>query len=288
MSSTAVGNSIRALRVRRQLSLRSLAAAIGVSPATLSAYERGTTGLTVARIEAIAAALGTSAARLVAGSGDAEPAATPGVAVAWRRFDGHALEPVVAAGVATFMEHGYHGATIRQIAGHAGLSVPGVYHHIASKQELLLTVLDDLMTDMLDRLESARAEGTHPVERLAFAVESLALTHAHRRDNALIGSTEMRSLLPENRVRVVAQRNRVQHLIEEEIAAALEAGELPPPPAGTDAATYVKSAGRAIATMCQSIPRWFHADGPLTAEQVASDYRRFALRLLGVAPSHLD
>lgn len=283
MSRTSVGRAIRTLRERRHISLRTLATAIEVSPATLSAYERGTTGLTIERIETIAAALGTSAARLVAGSDEPEPPADPDAAVAWRVFDGDTTDPIVAAGIATFMEHGYHGATIRQIASRAGLSVPGVYHHIASKQELLLTILDDLMTDMIDRLESARAEGSSPLERLSFAVESLALTHAHRRDCALVGATEMRSLLPENRIRVVAERNRVEYLIEHEIAATLAAGQLPPPPPGSDTTAYVKSAGRAIATMCQAIPRWFRSDGPLTAEQVAADYRSFALRLLGAS-----
>ena len=62
----ATGQAIRDLRSTRGISLRELARRVGVSPATLSAIETGGTGLSVDRLQAIAAALGTSAAALLA------------------------------------------------------------------------------------------------------------------------------------------------------------------------------------------------------------------------------
>lgn len=42
-----------------------------------------------------------------------------------------------------FVEHGYGGTSIRTIAKRAGMSLPALYYHYASKQELLVAILDD-------------------------------------------------------------------------------------------------------------------------------------------------
>jgi tetracycline repressor-like protein len=39
----------------------------------------------------------------------------------------------------------------------------------------------------------------------------------------------------------------------------------------------------AILEMCVSIARWFRDDGPVSAEQVASEYSQFAARIVGAA-----
>ncbi|MFR9806096.1 TetR/AcrR family transcriptional regulator, partial [Pseudonocardia sp. RS010] len=50
---------------------------------------------------------------------------------------------------------GYHGTTVRSIAAKAGLSVPGLYHHYPSKQEILATLLRMSNEDVMAR---SRAE----------------------------------------------------------------------------------------------------------------------------------
>nr|WP_166659190.1 hypothetical protein [Labedaea rhizosphaerae] len=49
---------------------------------------------------------------------------------------------------------------------------------------------------------------------------------------------------------------------------------------GTFTTPHAQDAGRAIATMCTSLAQWFHADGPRSPEQVATEYARFALAML--------
>lgn len=286
----ATGQAIRDLRSTRGISLRELARRVGVSPATLSAIETGGTGLSVDRLQAIAAALGTSAAALLAAreaavaSGAAPDSASaprdgsrPGPRAAWRHYPPLDIDPVMGAAIAGFVETGYHGATMRSLAQRAGMSVPGVYHHYRSKQDLLVAVLDLTMADLLERTRAARDEGRTPIERIALIVESLALFHMHRRELAFIGASEMRSLEPANRRRIAALRNDVQHLLDDEIAQAVAEGSL------TTANPRVGA--RAIATMCTSLPQWFNADGPVGAEEIAADYAEFALGLLGHRPA---
>ncbi|MCW2748159.1 MAG: TetR family transcriptional regulator, partial [Nocardioidaceae bacterium] len=60
-----LGQRVRKLRQRKKQSLRSFAAEIGVSAATMSAIENGHTGVNVDRLELIASELGVSPGALL-------------------------------------------------------------------------------------------------------------------------------------------------------------------------------------------------------------------------------
>ena len=161
---------------------------------------------------------------------------------------------------------------MRSVATRAGMSVPGVYHHYRDKQDLLVRLLNLTMDELHWRVRAARDEGTTTTERIGLIVESLALFHTHRRELAFIGASEMRSLTPPNRARIAQSRNEIQYLLDDEIVAAVNDGQL-----GT---AHAHNAGRAIATMCTSLPQWFRIGGPSSPEQIAAEYAQFALDLL--------
>jgi AcrR family transcriptional regulator len=199
---------------------------------------------------------------------------SPTEAIAWREYAPLELAPPLAAALDMFVEFGYHGATVRNIAQRAGLSVPGVYHHWPSKQHMLVGLLDISMNDLLRRSASARSEGNDAVERLSRLVECLALYHTHRKELASIGASEMRGLEPANRAHIVALRVQQQRMFDEEI---LDGCRL-----RLFATQRPREASRAIVTMCTSLPQWFSSSGPSSPEAVASDYVGFALSLVGV------
>jgi AcrR family transcriptional regulator/DNA-binding XRE family transcriptional regulator len=285
-----VGGHIRAARRRRGWSVRRLAAEIGVSVGTVSAIENGRTGLTVARLTAIADALGTDPRVLLADREDhASPAAEPPPAAPaapaadappaaqdWRSFAPLADDRVLRAAIDAFVETGYHGSTMRTIAQRAGLSVPGVYHHYPSKQALLVRIFDLTMDELDWRLTAARDSQSGPLARLAALVEALALFHTLRSDLAFIGASEMRSVEGPHRRRIAARRSAVQRLLDAEIAAAAAAGlARTEQPAET---------GRAIATMCTSLPQWFRPGGRVSPRAIARAYAELALRMVGAEP----
>jgi AcrR family transcriptional regulator len=278
----AVGHAVRLSRLAAGMSLRELARRIKVSAATVHAIETGKTDLAVSRLRDIATVLHTTPERLLTtdASIDVEPAAprrrptvAPPVGIEdWRMFGPLRIDPVLAAAITVFVRTGYHGATMRSIARRAGMSVPGVYHHYRGKQMLLVTTLDLSMDDLTWRVLAAGAEGRDGISRVRLMVEALALFHTHRWELAFIGASEMRSLEPADRRRIADLRNHVQHLLDEAIDQAIAEGSL-----GTPSPRH---AGRAIATMCTSLPQWFHLGGPTSPEQIAAEYARFALGLL--------
>ncbi len=272
--------AVRAARIAAGLSLRELARRIGVSPATLSAVENGRTGLSVERLNAVAAALGLTAAQLLGGTpapardGAAPPAAADVVDGSgdWRAFGPLGADPVLIAAIASFVDIGYHGTTVRALADRAGTSVPGLYHRYRDKQDLLVRILDLTMDELHWRVPAARAEGADPVHRVRLIVEALALFHTHRRELGFIGASEMRSLLPADRARIARSRREIQRYLDEEI----ESGRAD----GYFDVDDPQAAGRAIATMCTGIAQWFAERGPYTPEQIARQYADFAIALL--------
>ncbi len=272
-----VGAQVRLARSAKGLSLRALARMIDVSPATLSQIENAHTGLTVVRLSRIADVLGLSVTEIL----DIAPTAAPEVPAPpprpappadWRHYAPIEFDPVLQAALEEFLAVGYHGATVRGIAARCGLSVSGIYHYYASKQQMLVTILDLTMTDLLARARSAQAEGGDPVERFRLLVENLALFHTHRRELGAVGASEMRSLDPGNRAAIAEQRTLQQRMVDHEVEDAVRLGRF-----GAD---HSHEAARAVVTMCTALPTWWRPDGPLSPEQVAGQYVGIALDMM--------
>nr|WP_245866288.1 TetR/AcrR family transcriptional regulator [Rhodococcus kyotonensis] len=191
-------------------------------------------------------------------------------------YEGSSLSTPLAAALAAFVEQGYHGTSVREIAGRAGLSVPGLYHHYPSKQALLVGLMNAAMAELLERSRQADAEaGSLPAARFDAVVESLLLFHMYRSDQAFIGSTEIRSLEPENRERYVHLRDEQQRMLDGIVLAGIESGDFD--------ADHPADASRAVTTMCVGVAGWYRADGPQSAVELTQVYLTIARRIVGAA-----
>lgn len=281
-----LGATVRELRQRRGLSVRQLAARLGVSIGTLSAIENGRVGTSSERVVDLADVLGVRADRLLAGIADpiqdtrwastVDPVVLAGDE-GWRHYEPLTLDPALRGALASFLEFGYHGSTMRGVAERAGLSVAGLYHHYAGKQQLLVALLERTMVELQQRTTAALAGSSQPWIRFARLVECQALFHSHRRELGFIGATEMRSLATPARERIAEVRREEQARIDTETIAACRAGVF--------RTTRPREAARAVVTMCTAIPQWYRRGGPSTPEELAGWYVDFALDLVRCEPS---
>lgn len=293
-----LGSHMRIVRAQRGLSLRELAGRLDVSPATLSQVENGKTRLSVTRLSEIAEVLDTPVAELLSttpvseeqhpvtgrtvegksrlrhttSQTSAATASTIPHAQHWREYPALDFDPVLESALQAFLETGYHGATVRDIARRCSLSVPGIYHHYPSKQELLRKILELTMTDLLTRARAAQQQGDEPVERVCLLVENLALFHTHRQDLAFVGASEMRSLQPNNYRQIANMRQDQQHMVDQEVEAAAAQGKVK--------VQRPREASRAIVTMCTALAQWFRHNGTQPPEDIAEQYVQYALNLL--------
>ncbi|MFW0794292.1 TetR/AcrR family transcriptional regulator [Gordonia sp. CPCC 205515] len=207
-------------------------------------------------------------------SGAGETEVRPDTPGQWRDYGAAELPVPLAAALAAFAEQGYHGTSVREIAARANLSVPGLYHHYPSKQSLLQGLLERTMTDLLHRSERAIIEaGDKPVDQFDAVVESLLRFHMYRREQAFVGSTEIRSLDDGYRQTYIGHRDRQQQMVDEIVFAGVEAGDF--------TTRYPKDASRAVATMCVGVSTWFKLDGELGADELISRNLQLARALVG-------
>jgi AcrR family transcriptional regulator len=220
---------------------------------------------------------------VVGGAGadaDTKNAGEPG-RFAWRTYtDEPDLTASLQAALEEFVTYGYHGTTVRSIAERAGLSVPGLYYHHRSKQELLATLLRDSNHDLMWRARAALASAADsPTARLIALVENFALYMAHRRTLAEL-TREIHSLDQPYRAAHIALRDELENMfrVELENGCATREFDTPDP----------REAVRAIFGMLRTIADWYRPGGPKDAETVAGEYTGFALRIAGASTAPIS
>jgi AcrR family transcriptional regulator len=173
-------------------------------------------------------------------------------------------ETIVAAAARIFAERGYAAVGMRDVAEAVGVRGASLYHHFASKEEILyaicLTVTEEPNALNLPLLD---APGT-PAQRLAALVRG-HLHHLHRRRTEhVVGLHELAALTPAHRSVVDEHRRYYQRRVREVIAAGVAAGELTVPDP--------RLAALAVCDVLNGLSNWFHADGALSLDEVAEAY----------------
>jgi len=178
---------------------------------------------------------------------------------------------------ALFYERGYHGTTMREIAGGAGMKAASLYNHYPGKQQLFHRIVADT-TRALGEEARVRLAGCHdPEGRLRALIDCHVRFHIDNRLAARVSEDQLGALEPTNRAHVVGLRDDYERLFKEILAAGrAEAGWRVPDVA-------VVSSG--IATMCTQVATWFRESGRLTAGDVARIFADLALSGLSPPPA---
>ena len=196
----------------------------------------------------------------------------------WRTYSRDSLSPILEGALSCFVEQGYHGTPIRVIAGRAGLSVPGLYHHYTSKQALLVAIVSHAMTELWERSNAALDEaGDDVASRFDVLVECLVLFHAHRRELAFIAASEIRGLVGQAGTDHIAARDRQQRLMDAVVDQGVAQGVFATP--------LPLEVSRAVITMCTGVAQWYRQGGPLPPAELARDYCVIARMAVGCVAS---
>jgi len=92
-------------------------------------------------------------------------------------------DEVLATAAELFVERGYHGTSIRDIADAAGVRPASLYSHFASKEQILVELVDRYLDALLPRLAEAAAEPGDGATRLTGLIEvTTEVSAAHRRE----------------------------------------------------------------------------------------------------------
>ena len=195
--------------------------------------------------------------------------------MAVRSGEGETLRVIEAEGLKLFFLQGYHGTSVREIAAASGIALATMFHHFRTKEDILATVLAREHQKTITSLEAARDGAEGPLAQWTAVIHSFALSHMERQMETFVADTETRSLSETNAPRVQEQRRQLQQLFDDLITRGAETGVFH--------VDRPRDASRAIVTMVVAIARWYKPDGTMAPEQVADQYVRFSLRILGAS-----
>ena len=190
-----------------------------------------------------------------------------------RQYIGHMARPrlaerrpydrdrVVDVAVHVFMQRGYDGTTMADIAAALGIHKTSIYHYVSGKEQLL----DDALTRALDSLhgmlsEPGADEGS-PVERLRYVVRRTVEIMVDRLPEVTV-LLRVRGNTPTER-RALSRRRDFDHAVQRMVGDAIAAGEL-----RDDVDTALVT--RLIFGMSNSVIEWYQPRGALSAGDIAT------------------
>lgn len=182
-------------------------------------------------------------------------------------------EDVVRAAGRLFAERGYHGTSMRDLGKELGLLGSSLYSHVASKQDLLVEVVEEGARLFEASAEQAlRTEGTAS-DRL----DALIAGHVDVVvDNIEVARTflnEARMLDAEHRSRILNARDHYEEVFRSVVREGAADGSF-------DAGVDVKTASIFVLSILNAIERWYRPHGELDRDALVaqlSDFARAAL-----------
>jgi AcrR family transcriptional regulator len=119
---------------------------------------------------------------------------------------------IIQAAAQIFRHKGYHGTSMQDIADSVQLQKASLYHHVSSKQEILLSILDKALEGLIEDLEQIVVSQLPADQKLRKAIQSYIERMMKDADLAAVLLLEYRSLEPEQRHNHVTRRDRYESL----------------------------------------------------------------------------
>jgi len=171
-----------------------------------------------------------------------------------------------------FHANGYAATSVRDIARALDIQGASLYAHVASKEDVLWSIVDGAATAFEAKADEAESETAtaDPVERLAALVEAHADVVTADPERASVFVTEWRHLSGDRRAAIARRRDAY----EARFRAVIEDGTA----VGAFRATDTALAATFILTALNGIATWYRPDGRLSSDRIADHYVDLALR----------
>lgn len=189
------------------------------------------------------------------------------------------LREICRVAARVFYEKGYDGASMQDIAQAVHLTKAGLYHHVNSKERLLFEIMNYGM-DILDEtvLEAVKSIAD-PRERLRQTIVGHIDLIVRGRDLEItVILHENRSLKGELKKKIDARKKAYIRHLEDLIAEVQER-------AGGKPLISPREAAFALLGIINWLYQWYHIEGPVKEEELATDYVDFFFRGLLGAPA---
>lgn len=184
--------------------------------------------------------------------------------------NGNRREDLLQVCARLFREKGFDGTSIRDISQAADMHSGSPFYHFKSKQEMLLAVMEQGLTEGLRHLEAVAALSLAPAEKFRKLVRvHLETICGDGHDFIPVMLYDWRSLTPANRRRVIALKDRYDALWQKVIDALQAEGLMQ----GDAQLSRLFTFG-----VLNWTARWYHGGGRRSLDEIAEEAAAFLLR----------
>lgn len=185
--------------------------------------------------------------------------------------EGERYRAILETAARLICERGFDGTSMQEVAAACRMTKAGLYHHIQSKEQLLVAIMSYGM-DMFEQQVLAQVKDVaDPVERLRACMRRnvLLVTRDLSKEVTII-LHEHATLHGEAREYIDSRKKRYVRFLEDTIAEAQRAGRMRP--------VDPTVAAFSLLGMVLWIYKWYRPDGRLSDEQIADGMEELLLR----------
>ena len=171
---------------------------------------------------------------------------------------------ILEAAALIISQKGFHATSMQDIAQAVNLQKASLYHHISSKQEILVELLDQALDMLIEQIQAVLEQSLPADRKLRMAMRVYLESMLDRPDLAAVLLLEHRSLEPVYRDRHIPRRDRFERLWRKLIESGL----------AEDVFYCSDSAltSRALLGVMNWTITWYRPDGALNPEMIAEQF----------------
>jgi len=173
-------------------------------------------------------------------------------------------DDILDAAAQVFRQKGFHGASMSAIAEAVNLQKASLYHHVTSKQEILLALLDRALGMLTEHISVITSQSIPADQKLRQMIRAYLSGLAENADLTTVLLFEHRSLDKKSHVKHVPQRDKFEKLWRDVIDDGVRTGIFSCSDSGV--------AVRALMGVMNWTLTWYRPEGDKSIEQIADGY----------------
>ena len=173
-------------------------------------------------------------------------------------------EDILDAAAQVIRQKGFHGASMSNIADAVNLQKASLYHHVSSKQEILLALLERALGLLTEHIAGIANQDLPADQKLRLMIRAYLSALADNSDLSSVLLFEHRSLDKKSHARHVPQRDKFEGLWRDVVNEGIQAKIFDCPDAGM--------AVRALMGVMNWTLTWYRPEGGKSIEEVADEY----------------
>jgi TetR/AcrR family transcriptional regulator, cholesterol catabolism regulator len=172
-------------------------------------------------------------------------------------------DEVVRVAAQLFAAKGYHATTLDEIAEEMGVTKPALYYYIASKEDILQSIINRVMEPM-EQVSKVGKSNLQPKEKMEAIIRMLVQFATERKETALI-AFEQANILPKKSQDALKRRQKeVERVVEQTLKEGIEQGCF--------SVGDVRMTCFAILSVSNWLYRWYQPGGNMTSTDIADQF----------------